>query len=193
VSDSEGQEKGDHGKRMADNAAVSGSQAEVSVAAVAASWLPEPKSESDFTVNSPKLKSDPAISTKEDRISLTKKAISVAVKHMHAAEQGKVPSVVGMKTYTLSIMIEVFKLTPKQVARDEGALSDLNEYLIDMVRETQGVDTRSSKFNPDDYSDPDIELITRIKNTWDLPETEFGQPFMYERVNWKKRDLSEGN
>lgn len=184
---------GDHGKRNLEHAAIKGSDAEVEVASVAASWLPTAKPESEITIIPPQLKDNPSLKGQSDMIEAVGRVLRISIKHMHSAEKGKSKSVVGMKTYSLSIMAEVFKLTPKQIIQDEGALVDLKEYLASMIYQTKGIDTRRTKLSINDRKDPDVELLRQIKDTWDLPDNEFGQPFMYKRVNWDRRDFSAGN
>lgn len=183
----------DHGSRMARVGAVSGSDEELKIKSLAASWLPTAKEDTAFTITAPKLKPNPAISSEEERVSVVKEALTVSIKHMHDAEQKKTPSVIGMKTYALAIITEVFNYKSEQIVSDEGALADLSGYLTEMIRVSKGVDVLSSKFNPEDQEDPDVELYVKINRTWDLPSNEFGQPAMYQRVNWRDRDLAKGN
>lgn len=178
-----------HGMRAARQNAVRGNE---DVASVLASWKITPKPELPL-IEEPKLKENPAIESDAERLRLLKIALDVAVRHMHQAEAHRTPRVAGMKTYGIAIMTEVFGLDAKGVAQDSGALSDLVEYLTDMVHAVNRADVRSPRFDPSTVQDEDVQLVHRLRNTWELPDNEFGPPSMYQRVDWQKVNPAEGN
>ncbi len=185
---------GDHGIRTSRNQAVKAqSPAEVAAAEAAGTWKPIANKE-QAEIKPPKLRENPAIKTEKERISAIREALNVAVSHMHSSEHG-LSKVSGMKTFGLAIIKEQLKLTPEQITNDEGALSDLTEYLIEMIRITppEFIDIRSSGFNSENYDNPNVDLVTQLTGTWNLPDNEFGQPFVYRRVSWQKRNLPKGN
>lgn len=179
--------RGDHGMRMANRGAAEGSE----VAAVHAKWQPRPRSPEEFQVEPPVIKGVPELTTVEDQLAAIAEAYQRAIDHMHQAERGEAAHVVGAKTYGLAIIYEGFQLTPEDISHDAGALSDLTEYLTEMVLRTRGTDMRSPDFDfeAERVADPDINLVVAIRNTWDLPDREFGQPNMYQRVDWSARDF----
>jgi len=164
----------------------------VEAAAAAGAWEPVPKREAP-KITPPKLKEQPQLKTPEERINFIEKALDLAVEHMHKAEKGQVQNVEGMKTYGLSVITETLGLTPDELVNDEGALSDLNEYLISMARVTSGVDMRSQGFDPEQHTGEDIDAVLGINNTWDLHNNEFGQPLTWQRINWQGNTPGKGN
>ncbi|MBX4190867.1 hypothetical protein KW794_02150 [Candidatus Saccharibacteria bacterium] len=179
-----------HDLRAARQEAVRGDS---DIATLLATWRHTPKQE--FNIEPATLKENPALDTPEERLSAIETALAKAVTHMHDAEANKVKPVVGMKTYSLAIMVETFGLTPEQIVHDHGALSDLTEYLTDMVRVTKDIDIRSCHQDPDWELDDDIQLVKGIRNTWELPDREFQfeGPYMYQRIEWVETDPAQGN
>lgn len=180
-----------HRQRAAGRMAVD-PKVPVEAAAAANAWEPTRKKEGP-KITPPKLKERPQLRTPEERINSIGKALDMAVEHMRKAEKGEAPDVEGMKTYGLSVITETLGLTPDEIVNDGGALSDLNEYLISMLRVTSGVDLRSPEFDPEQHLGEDIDTVLTIANTWDLPNNEFGQPFTWQRINWQKQTPTEGN
>lgn len=172
----------DHRMRLARETAIrSKTLLDVEFATTFAKWVPIPKSQESYRVTPPKLKDNPSLKTQEERVSTVREALSVAIKHLHESEKGKVEGVAGAKEYSLAIISEVFKLKPEEIVNDEGALADIVEYLSEMIRTK----------NKQDFSDPDMELMNSMRETWELPR--MLSPFMYDRVDWVGRNPSEGN
>jgi|GEM_PF-2537115 len=181
---------GSHQLREARQAAVRGDE---DIATVHASTSYRLRAE--FAVEAAKLKEEPVLDTEAERVAAIKEGLAKSVRHMHEAEERRVKPVVGMKAYSLAIMTEGFGLTAEQIVDDQGALSDLTEYLTDMLRVTKGIDLRSDRLGPQELEDEDAVLVNRIRGTWDLPDREFQfeGPYMYQRVDWVRVDPAAGN
>jgi len=167
---------GDHGLR---EALASDSK---DVAAAHAKWMPKAKADLPPKVE-PTLLENPVLATEDERLAMISQVYDTAVRHMHDAEDGKVVGVIGAKAYSLGIMHEVFDMTAEDIAADEGALSDLTEYTVDMLDKAHGIYI-GDDLGAEVASDPAVKPVLDILATWNLPDRSFGQPYMYQRVNW---------
>jgi len=154
------------------------------LAAAHATWEPVPKAET-AEVPAPVLKQMPQLTSEAAQSAAVDAAFERAVTHMHDAEDGKAEGVVGMKTYGLAIMHEVFDMDAETIVKDAGALSDLTEYLLAMVYAEQRVYVRGGDIAAEHQDNPDVQLAQSLVNTWELPDNEFGAPAMYQRVQWQ--------
>lgn len=179
---------GNHGLRTARQEAVRGN---LDIAGVLAGWRIIPKAE--FKVEPARLLENPALTTEEGRVQAVALALNRAVSHIYEAEEHRSQPVAGMKTYGVAILAETFGLTPEDIVNDSGALSDLIEYLSEMVYKEKRIDVRKEVLGDGELAEPDVDLIMKMRYTWDLPDNEFGQPAMYNRVEWHKANPAEGN
>ncbi|HET9850822.1 MAG TPA: hypothetical protein VFP35_04355 [Candidatus Saccharimonadales bacterium] len=179
---------GNHGLRTARQEAVRGN---ADIANVLAGWQIVPKAE--FTVEPSRLLEKPALATEEEQVGAVAQALNRAVNHIYEAEEHRSQPLAGMKTFGVAILVETFGLTPEDIAQDTGALSDLVEYLSEMVYKERGIDVRKDVLGDAELAEPSVGLIMKIRHTWNLPDNEFGRPAMYERVDWRKVNPAEGN
>jgi hypothetical protein len=132
----------------------------------------------------PTIKETPQLQTEEEQTAAIDRAYELAVNHLYAVEDGQAEHIgSGTRTYALAIMLEVFEMDADTIRQDAGALSDLTEYLVMMIDKQKGVYLRGET-PPVFDDDPDIQLVKSLLDTWELPDREFDQPYMYQRVNW---------
>ncbi len=165
------------------------------VARIMMKWRPEPKSGDEIKVTPTQLKEHPLLTSEEDRKEVIKRALDMAVGNMRLDERGGGRPMVGHTTHNLSIITEVFKMTPEEIEKDGEALSELVEYL-EQAAYRQGTDPHGAKITsmgsskyqsrppePDDLFDV---TARQIKETWDFPDDKVGRDYMIKRVNYNQ-------
>src|SRR5581483_7783847 len=128
---------GTHDLRTARQEAVRGN---LDIASVLAGWRIVPKAE--LTVEPAVLLENPALPDDEARLHAVSIALDKALRHVYEAEEHRATPVPGMKTYAIAMIVETFGLKPEDIVHDKGALSDLVEYLSEMVYKERRIDVR---------------------------------------------------
>lgn len=147
---------------------------EMEAARDAGGWVYKAKSADKILVTPAVLKKDPVLSTKEDRLTTVTRALKIAVGHQTLLHSGEdIPSsVIGITAQALSLVVDLFEMTPQEIMRDGEAMGVLVEYLKEVAMTAKGTYGHSSLLKLPREGHPIMELVYLIEDTWKFPATE---------------------